>query len=152
MHTFTPTQKNTHCYLCTTYPLWILDLSIYFMCVWVYRLMLKLSSPQASSRLWWLPCVVYWWWEWPFPWRRKGQSDTVASPKCRLLQKKATIERETINHSVRWGHTFWLWVTPEGNTILLWIMQVCLHFCNHTKQHYSKLTPSLGLSSWFDTT
>lgn len=64
-------------------------------------------------------------------------------PQIRLLLRKATKEKETINHSARWGHTFLVWVTPVGNTILLRIVRVCQHFCHRAKHRYSKLTLSL---------
>lgn len=54
----------------------------------------------------------------------EGQPNTVASPKMSPSTQKATIEKGTINHSAKWGHTFLVWVTPVGNTILLRIIQV----------------------------
>lgn len=53
---------------------WMFDIAIYFicMCVWVCRLLLTVSTPQASSCYWWLPCVVYSWWNLPFLWKMKG--------------------------------------------------------------------------------
>lgn len=130
MHTLTPTHTSTHCYLCTVYP-WCTECLIYpyNYYVWVYEsegLLLTVSTPQASSCCWWLPRVVFQLWNVPFPWKRKSNPTQWHPPKCLLLWKGTTMEKETINHSVRWGHTYLPWVIPVGNTIFLWIIQLII--------------------------
>ena len=151
-HTFTPSQKNTHCYLCTMY---VSSVNIWYIhlldvCMSLQAAANSLHTTSFQSVLMVSMCCVSLV-RITFSMKDEGQSDTVASPIMSPPARKATIEKETINHSVRWGHAFLVWVTPVGNTILLWTIQVCLYFCNHTKQHYSQLSLSLGLSFWFDT-
>lgn len=144
-HIHTHSDKHTLCILCVL-NVWYVHILYMYVCMSLQAPANSLHTTSFQSVLMASMCCVSVV-RITFSMEVEGQPDTVASPKMSPSAKKATIEKETINHSAGWGHTFLVRVTPVGKTIFLRIIQVCQHFCNHTKRHYSKLTLSLG----FDT-